>query len=118
MGIACMVLGGVLWWKHPQSPQLSAPAQLGKLIFHDVGLSASGQQSCATCHVASLGHASSRGLEAGGAAFEHTGTRNVPSLRYLKYNHALQWDEDGKASGGFFGMAALTACKRKQVSPF
>ena len=89
MGIACMVLGGVLWWKHPQSPQLSAPAQLGKLIFHDVGLSASGQQSCATCHVASLGHASSRGLEAGGAAFEHTGTRNVPSLRYLQYNHEL-----------------------------
>jgi cytochrome c peroxidase len=118
MGIACMVLGGVLWWKHPQSPQLSAPAQLGKLIFHDVGLSASGQQSCATCHVASLGHASSRGLEAGGAAFEHTGTRNVPSLRYLKYNHALQWDEEGKASGGFFWDGRADSLQAQAGEPF
>ena len=118
MGIACMVLGGVLWWKHPQAPQGSAPAQLGKLIFHDVGLSASGQQSCATCHVASLGHASARGLEAGGAAFEHAGTRNVPSLRYLQYNHALQWDEEGKASGGFFWDGRADSLQAQAGEPF
>ena len=118
MGMACMVLGVVLLWTHHQAPQLSAPAQLGKLIFHDVGLSASGQQSCATCHVASLGHSSARGLEAGGAAFEHAGTRNVPSLRYLKFNHALQWDEDGKASGGFFWDGRANTLQAQAGEPF
>ena len=118
MGIACMVLGAMLWWTHQPTPQLSPAAQLGKLIFHDVGLSASGQQSCATCHVASLGHASARGLEAGGPAFEHPGTRNVPSLRYLQYNHALQWDEEGKASGGFFWDGRADSLQAQAGEPF
>lgn len=118
MGIACLVLGGMLWWKQPPMPPLSPTAQLGKWIFHDVGLSASGQQSCATCHVASLGHASARGLEAGGASFEHPGERNVPSLRYLQYNRALQWDEDGKASGGFFWDGRADTLQAQAGEPF
>ena len=118
MGIACMVLGGMLWWKHTPTQPLAPAAQLGKLIFHDVGLSASGQQSCATCHVASLGHASARGLEAGGASFEYPGERNVPSLRYLSFNQGLQWDEEGKASGGFFWDGRADSLQAQAGEPF
>ena len=35
--------------------RLSAEAQLGEKIFSDVSLSASGRQSCATCHDAARG---------------------------------------------------------------
>jgi cytochrome c peroxidase len=118
MGIACVVLGGMLWWKHLPAAQLSPAAQLGQLIFHDTSLSASGQQSCATCHVASLGHASARGLEAGGASFEHPGERNVPSLRYLSFNQGLQWDEEGKASGGFFWDGRTDSLQAQAGEPF
>jgi cytochrome c peroxidase len=118
MGIACVVLGGMLWWKQLPAAPLSPAAQLGKLVFHDTSLSASGQQSCATCHVASLGHASARGLEAGGASFEHPGERNVPSLRYLFFNQGLQWDEEGKASGGFFWDGRADSLQAQAGEPF
>src|SRR5438309_2277439 len=36
---------------------LSAAAQLGRKIFADTALSASGQQSCASCHVSSAAFA-------------------------------------------------------------
>ena len=41
----------------PSSPSLSAAALLGQKIFSDKALSASGQQSCATCHVAQFAFA-------------------------------------------------------------
>ena len=42
----------------PSEPPLSDVASLGREIFKDVTLSASGQMSCATCHVPERGHAS------------------------------------------------------------
>ena len=118
LGVAGAVLVAMLWWQHAKAPALTAQAQLGKLIFHDVSLSASGAQSCATCHVASLGHASARGIEPGGAAFQHAGARNVPSLRYLQYNQALTWDEEGKASGGFFWDGRADSLQAQAGEPF
>src|ERR1700737_3123814 len=37
----------------PTVQPLSAAAVAGEALFHDMSLSASGQQSCATCHVKS-----------------------------------------------------------------
>src|ERR1700750_230357 len=35
----------------PAPARMSAAAQAGEILFNDKSLSASGQQSCATCHV-------------------------------------------------------------------
>lgn len=117
--VAMAALGAILLWKHPPGKEsLSAQATLGKLIFHDTGLSASGQQSCATCHIASLGHASSKGIEPGGENMQQPGLRNVPSLRYLKFNQAFQRDGEGKVSGGFFWDGRADSLQSQAGEPF
>jgi len=59
---------------------------LGRLMFFDPGLSASGRQSCASCH--SPGHAygppNDLAVQLGGPDLKTPGTRAVPSLRYLQ----------------------------------
>src|ERR1700760_1283484 len=76
------------------SQTLSAAAQLGGQIFTDKNLSVSGQQSCATCHVAQFAFASNstvtgpdHGLPVplGGANMDEPGFRNTPSLMYLSF---------------------------------
>lgn len=83
--------------------QLSAMAQLGKQIFFDPSLSASGVQSCGTCHVPSRAHASDDGLPVpmGGVAMQTQGFRNTPSINYLQYNPAFFFDKEGTPTGGF-----------------
>jgi cytochrome c peroxidase len=70
----------------PAQP-LSLPAQVGKQIFFDRSLSASGQLACATCHDPAYAYASPNGqaVELGGPALSLPGTRAVPSLRYKDY---------------------------------
>jgi len=93
----------VLWQTQaPREEHLSPLAALGREIFHDPLLSASAQQSCASCHRAEYGHASAHGIEKGGPDMQATGLRNVPSIRYLQTRHSLGFDSEGKASGGFF----------------
>lgn len=91
----------------------SQKAQLGDLIFHDKTLSASGRQSCASCHVASAGHAQDNALAAqlGGADLALQGTRVAPSIRYLATNTAFHFDAEDTPTGGFFwdGRAATLA---------
>jgi len=102
--LAAVMLCGLAWlgWHEVHKPihtqQLSAKARLGEQVFHDTTLSASGQQSCASCHLKEFGHASARGLEIGGSQMQFSGDRNTPSLRYLWRNTGLQFDEEGKAS--------------------
>jgi cytochrome c peroxidase len=61
-------------------------AALGKLMFHDPSLSASGRQSCATCHAPDHAYAPPNRLavQLGGRDLRATGTRAVPSLRYVQ----------------------------------
>lgn len=124
IALAGVVIGAgvsaTMWWARPafNAPQLSPQARLGQAIFHDVTLSASGQQSCATCHVEALGHASSRGIEPGGPAMQSSGLRNVPSLRYLARNTGLQFDENGKASGGFMWDGRANSLEEQAGAPF
>jgi cytochrome c peroxidase len=102
----------------PTTP--SAEAAAGKAIFYDQSLSASGVQSCGTCHVPSHAFtadpAVDRGLPVplGGAAMNQTGFRNAPSLMYASFTPAFSLD-DG-AVGGFFrdGRASSLAAQAQQ----
>ena len=76
---------------------------IGELIFHDVSLSASGKQSCASCHSPEHAHAQPNALSVqfGGPLLNQAGTRAVPSIRYLADTPPLGFDEEGTPYGGF-----------------
>lgn len=69
----------------PVQAPLSATAALGRQIFFDPRLSASGAMACATCHNPDHGYGPPDGLAArfGGAKGTLQGNRAVPGLRYL-----------------------------------
>ncbi|MFM0302501.1 cytochrome c peroxidase [Paraburkholderia sediminicola] len=69
----------------PQDAPLSAVALLGKQIFFDQTLSASGTQSCASCHSAQHSYAPDNAfpVQLGGAHMNQAGYRPPPSLAYL-----------------------------------
>ena len=86
----------------PTASDLSA-ADIGKLIFHDVSLSASGKQSCASCHSPQHAHAQANALavQFGGPLLNQPGTRAVPSIRYLADTPPFGFNEEGTPYGGF-----------------
>ena len=63
----------------------TALAALGKQIFFDPSLSASGRISCATCHSPAHAYGPPNGLavQLGGPVMDRQGMRSVPSLRYV-----------------------------------
>ncbi len=69
----------------PQNGQLSLMAQIGKEIFYDKSLSASGTQSCASCHSPdhAYGPPNALSVQLGGAQMNQAGYRPPPSLAYL-----------------------------------
>lgn len=94
---------------------LSDAAALGKLIFNDPSLSASGRMSCASCHSAAHAYGPPNGLAAqfGGPDLRTQGTRAVPTLGYV-LNRTPVWthvqaasvferltDADSPPAGGF-----------------
>lgn len=88
----------------PSQPSPSTDAMaLGRMIFHDTRLSASGKQSCASCHDPAHAHAqpNSLAVQMGGAQLDLQGKRAVPSLRYLAATPAFGMDAEQVASGGF-----------------
>ncbi len=69
------------------APQPLSPLQeLGKSMFFDPALSASGKLACATCHDPryAYGPPPGRAIALGGPGMNRSGTRAVPSLRYLR----------------------------------
>ncbi len=61
-------------------------AELGRALFFDPALSASGQMSCATCHSPdhAFGSANALPVQLGGSDMRQHGLRAVPSLKYLQ----------------------------------
>lgn len=59
---------------------------LGKKMFFDPALSASGKQACSSCHDPhhAFGPATASPVEMGGPNLDQPGVRAVPSLRYLQ----------------------------------
>ncbi|EIP87032.1 di-heme cytochrome c peroxidase family protein [Burkholderia humptydooensis MSMB43] len=71
--------------RRPAAEPLSAVAQLGRALFFDPSLSASGRQSCASCHSPdhAYGPPNDLDVQLGGAALTRPGYRPPPSLMYL-----------------------------------
>src|SRR6201999_4525966 len=88
----------------PTTP--SAAAVAGKALFFDTSLSASGQQSCGTCHVPSRAFtadpSTDHGLPVplGGPKMDQTGFRNAPSLMYASFTPPFSLTNG--PTGGFF----------------
>lgn len=119
--IAALLLGGCGSASSPATdPTLSARAALGKALFNDTSLSASGQQSCATCHVASRAYASDddRAVPLGGPDMRLPGLRNAPSLKYLSFTPAFHFEADGTPVGGFFRDGRATSFEEQSQGPF
>jgi cytochrome c peroxidase len=85
------------------SEALSQIVVVGEKIFRDQSLSASGKQSCASCHNPDNAHAQSNDLsvQLGGANLDKPGFRATPSLRYLHLTPAFFFAADGTPTGGF-----------------
>lgn len=75
-----------------QSSSLSPSAALGKKIFFDRTLSASGKMACSTCHDPryAYGPAHESAVQYGGPHLKSPGFRAVPSLRYI-LNYVPVW---------------------------
>jgi cytochrome c peroxidase len=106
---------------------LSAAAQLGAQIFADQTLSVSGQQSCATCHVAAYaftadptpnGPDHGAPVPLGGPSMNETGFRNTPSLMYLSFSPVFYFDSDGNPNGGFFRDGRAATLADQAIEPF
>lgn len=72
--------------RRPSVQPLSALATLGKQLFYDPALSASGRQSCASCHSPANAYGPQNDLAAqfGGPHLDRQGLRPPPSLEYLE----------------------------------
>jgi cytochrome c peroxidase len=78
----------------PTAGKESSVALLGKSIFFDSSLSASGRMSCATCHdpAHAYGPANDLPVQLGGKDLKQQGMRAVPSLRYV-LNRTPLWNK-------------------------
>ncbi|WP_208647561.1 cytochrome-c peroxidase [Cupriavidus lacunae] len=104
----------------PAGSQLSAMAQVGEKLFTDTALSASGRQSCATCHVASRAFAGDDPLAVplGGPGMDLPGLRNTPALAYNQFTPSFSIGADGKAVGGFFRDGRSPSLADQAEKPF
>ena len=93
-------------------PTVAQLSDLGRRIFMDPAYSASGRQSCATCHdpARAFGPPNARAVQPGGANLDRVGFRNTPSLRYahapiaftqhfLESEVTLGLDDEGPTGG-------------------
>jgi cytochrome c peroxidase len=93
-GVEWQELGRLPEVVHPDTnPHTAAKAALGRTLFHDPRLSASGKMACVTCHEPLLGWADGRRVS------EPHGDipgRNAPTILNVAFMPALFWD--GRAS--------------------
>ena len=102
-GILLSVLGATA----NAGPAFSQLADLGRALFFDTRLSATGQQSCSSCHDPAKAFSESRDSGTGGAVStgddgRSLGDRNAPALTYASLAPAFHQDADANYRGGFF----------------
>lgn len=68
------------------TPSVAAMTDLGRALFLDTTLSASGKMACATCHSPgrAFGPPNDLAVQRGGGNLRHPGVRAVPSLMYTQ----------------------------------
>lgn len=111
---------------------LSPEAALGKQIFFDHSLSASGKMACATCHDPRFAYGPPNGLavQSGGPSLKSAGYRAVPSLRYV-LNYVPKWvhvrdtnpieqltEADTAPAGGFTWDGRYNSLHAQAMLPF
>jgi cytochrome c peroxidase len=87
--------------------QEDALAELGRVLFFDKALSATGTQACASCHDPARAFVDSRTLSSLaplslGSDGVSLGSRNAPTLSYAALVPDLELDESGLYVGGLF----------------
>lgn len=112
-------------------PAAAALAALGKRIFFDPMLSASGKMACATCHSPDHAYGPPNGMAAqmGGALLDVQGLRAVPSLRYV-LNRTPRWtkqfqadavereiETDSVPTGGFARDGRFDSLRQQALGP-
>jgi cytochrome c peroxidase len=106
----------------PAPAPLSAAALAGKAIFFDSSLSASGVQSCSTCHVPTRAFTADPATDhelpvpLGGPNMDQTGFRNTPSLMYASFTPPFSL-ADGPV-GGFFRDGRASSLEEQAQQPF
>jgi len=103
----------------PEDVPLSAQAELGRKIFADTSLSASGRLACASCHDPAIGHAPANALavQLGGPLLDQPGTRKAPAIRYLAFNTSFFFDAEGTPTGGFFWDGRAASLQDQAAQP-
>lgn len=91
-GSLCLAVGMGASTPVPRKSSLSPAAALGKKIFFDRSLSASGKMACSTCHDPRYAYGPPNGLavQYGGPNLKSPDYRAVPSLRYT-LNYVPRW---------------------------
>lgn len=105
------------------APAVTALADLGDQLFHDVSLSSSGTQACASCHTDSAGFADPDNAlpVSEGAVAGRFGTRNAPTASYAAFVPALGYTiEDGEVlwAGGLFHDGRVDSLEEQAQKPF
>lgn len=109
-----LLLGATVAWAQVGHTGLSRPqayaraaalGELGRKLFFDPSLSASGKMACATCHDPqhAFGPPNALPVQFGGPDMRQPGLRSVPSLRYLQAipqftAHYYDSDDEGDSS--------------------
>lgn len=110
-----VIVAGILLWGAPAwaadrsqadvDRRVAALTELGRRMFSDPSLSASGRLACASCHdpAFAFGPPDGRPVRLGGADLGQPGVRAVPSLRYLQAapaftEHYFASSDDGDES--------------------
>lgn len=92
-------------------PAVAELTELGRRLFFEPRLSASGKMSCATCHdpAFAYGPPNARSTQLGGPEFRSVGLRAAPALRYLQmlppfaehhFDEAIDESADQGPTGG------------------
>ena len=91
--------------------------ELGAKLFFEKTLSASGEQSCASCHAPEHAFADPRDVSLGGPNGDLPGFRNAPSLTYQAYTPAFHFD-GATPTGGYFLDGRVDSLDEQAIRPF
>ncbi len=102
-------------------PTQTAKAELGRVLFFDVNLSANRNQSCATCHDPGNGFADPRDNGVAGAASLGSdnisvGDRNAPTASYAVFSPLFEL-KNGKYQGGQFHDGRVNTLAEQAMGP-
>jgi len=89
----------------PALARVAALTELGRKLFDDATLSASGKMACASCHSPAhgFGPPDAASVRMGGANLHRPGTRAVPGLAYAQFSPFFDehhHEEEDEADGG------------------